>query len=122
RLWRDPAAMQLLHLTLASATVYVVGRWAPFDRLTKAPLVGGFFFAYEYAVVSRAYVLGVLALFALCALYPRWAQRPLAVAVLVALLANSSAYGLLVAGAVTTAFVVDVASRPAARVSFAERR
>jgi hypothetical protein len=122
RLWRNPAAMQLLHLALASATVYVVGRWAPFDRLTKALLVAGFFFAYEYAVISRGYVLGALTLFALCALYPRWAERPLTVAALLALLANSSAYGLLVAGAVITAFVVDLASRPAARASFAERR
>jgi hypothetical protein len=122
RLWRDPAAMQLLHLALASATVYVVGRWAPFDRLAKALLVGGFFFAYEYAVISRSYVLGALTLFALCALYPRWAERPLAVAALLALLANSSVYGLLAAGAVCTAFAVDLASRPAARARIAARR
>ena len=122
RVWRDPAAMQLLHLALATATVYVVARWAPFDRLTKAFMAGGYFFAYEYAVISRSYVLGALTLFALCVLYPRWAERPLAFAALVALLANSSAFGLLAAGGVITAFLVDLASRPAARASLAARR
>ena len=122
RLSRDPAAMQMVHLALASAAVYVVARWAPFDRLTKVLLAGGYFLAYEYAVISRSYVLGALTLFALCALYPRWAERPLAVAALLALLANSSAFGLLAAGAVIAAFVVDLASRPAARATLAGQR
>lgn len=124
RISRNPAAMQVLHLFLASAVAYVVARWAPFGRLTRVFLVCGYYLAYEYAVISRAYVLGVLALFTLCALCvspSRWSARPVAVAALLAVLANTSAYGLILAGALGLALVIDVATQPSAWLELRRR-
>jgi len=124
RISRDPLAMQVVHLMLASAVAYVVARWAPFGRVTRVFLVCGYYLAYEYAVISRAYVLGVLALFALCALCAsssRWVAHPLAVAVLLALLANTSAYGLILAGAMGLGLAVEAATQAPARAELRRR-
>jgi hypothetical protein len=62
-------AMQLLHLFIASATAYVVARYAPFTRIHRALLVFGYFLFLEYATISRAYALGVFCVFGFCAVF-----------------------------------------------------
>ncbi len=119
RLTRDPVAMQVLHGLIATATAFVVARWAPFRRLDRVLLVFGYFLAYEYAVVSRSYALGALMLFAACALLAarRRSRRALVtpfVAVL-AVLANTTLYGLLSAAALAGAVVFERLVRPAPR-------
>jgi hypothetical protein len=71
RLFTDPFAMQLLHLGICSATALLVSRFAPLRRAEKLALMAGFFMAYEYAVISRAYSIGVLALVAFAVLHTR---------------------------------------------------
>jgi len=94
----DPLALQLLHLTLASAAVWVFLRYSPFTRLQKILFIFGYFPFFEYAVLSRNYAPGVLLLFTYCALYPRkFPRRYLLLAAILFLLCQASVYGVLLA-------------------------
>lgn len=107
RVWRDPVAMQVVHWAIATGVIYVVARFAPFPRLLRVLLCCGTYLAYEYAIVSRAYALGALALFCLCVLFPQWPKRALQTGILLTVLANTSVYGLMLGAAVVAAMVVD---------------
>jgi hypothetical protein len=107
RFTAQPLAMQLLHLTLATATVYVFLRFAPFTRLQKTLFIFGYFPFFEYAVISRSYTAGVLLLFTYCAVFPRtFPRKHLVLAGLLFLLCQTSIYGLLVALALGAALLV----------------
>ena len=56
----NPAAMQVVHLVLATIAAWLVLRHAPFSRLFRAAFCFGYFAVYEYAVISRNYSLGLL--------------------------------------------------------------
>ena len=107
RATRDPAAMQVAHLTLAAGAVYLLGRFAPFSLKTRVLIAFGYFVAYEYAVIARPYALGMLALFMFCAFYSRRGQHPFIVAISLVLLASSSIYGVIIAGAACGLLLLD---------------
>jgi hypothetical protein len=112
---RDARAMQLLHLGIATASAYLLARYAPLGWVQKGLLAFSYFLAYEYAVISRPYALGVFGLFLFCVLYgrPGTDRRSLVPALL--LLASSSLYGVLLALSAAGMWVVDrTLSLPAA--------
>ena len=117
RLWPDPLAMKLLSALVASGVAFVVAGFAPFTRPVRVLICSGYFLVFEYAVVSRNYGLGVLALACFAALALR---RPRAfvwqgVALAVATEANLFATLLAVAAGVVVlaGWVAD--GRPAPR-------
>ncbi len=71
RITSSPLGMQVLHLIIATCSVYVFLKYSPFTRTTKLLFIFGYFPCYEYAVLSRSYALGVLGLFSFCALFCR---------------------------------------------------
>ncbi|HEX5708379.1 MAG TPA: hypothetical protein VFX96_13835, partial [Pyrinomonadaceae bacterium] len=99
RVTSDPLAMKLLHVSVATASVLIFARRAPFTRLQKTLFAFGYFPLYEYAAISRNYALGVLCLFAFCAAYRASASEKnyFVLSLMLALLANTSAYGLMIA-------------------------
>lgn len=100
-------AMQMLHLALIAAAVWTGAAFAPCSRLCKVLVACGYFFAFEYSIIARNYALGVLLGFAYCALICRRPARPLAMGVVLALMANTSAHALVVAVAAMAALVVE---------------
>jgi hypothetical protein len=92
---------------IACGSAWIVLRFAPFTRIEKLLVIGGYFPLYEYSVPVREYGLGMLLAFASCAAWTVPRRRPvLAIACLV-LLANTSVFGLFLALAAGAAFVVD---------------
>jgi hypothetical protein len=74
----DPLAMQIVHGIIAIGAVFMVLRFAPFRWPTRILLSSGYFFAYEWAVVSRNYAISVLLFFLFAALHrKRWRWFPL---------------------------------------------
>ena len=105
RFTRDPLAMQLVHVVLASAAIFIFARWSPFSRLQKLLFTFGYFPFFEYAVISRNYVVTELLIFAFCALLGTARSRPLYLAIVLFLLANTTIYGLIIAIAMTLALL-----------------
>jgi hypothetical protein len=82
---------------IAAAGIYVLLRLSPFPFYLRAVLPFTFYLAYQYAVVARSYVLYPLLGFLVAHVYRQTKPRPLLMAVLLALLANISIHGTLVA-------------------------
>lgn len=125
RLSSSPEAMQVLHLLLAVATVYLVARYAPFTRLQVLLFPLGFYIGWQYAVVSRNYALSVLLLVGFCALYPkRYEYFPL-VGLLLFLAAHTHLLALILVMAIGVGLAMDAwgqggetLRRPAVLVGF----
>lgn len=104
RSWWAAAA---LHVAIACVAAWLVLRYAPFTRLQKVLLVFGYWSVYEYAVVVRPYGLGMAFAFAACA---AWCAKPRRIAwavVALALTANTTAMGTLLALTLSLAFAID---------------
>lgn len=71
RFTTNPFAMQLLHLAIATGTVLVFLKKAPFSFKFKTLFVLGYFMLFEYNLIARNYMLGVLFLFLCCGLYQK---------------------------------------------------
>jgi len=88
-------SQQILHWALAVAAVSILLLYSPFPIVTSAALAFSFLLGYEYAVISRNYILAVLLLFAIATSYPRRFERPLVYGGLVFLLFNTIVFSLL---------------------------
>jgi hypothetical protein len=104
----DPRAMQVLNYLLAVAAVAVISVRAPFPTLWKILYVFGYYLLFEFTLISRSYALGCLLTVAACALYSTRHTRPIRFAVVLALLANTHVFGLIIACAIGLIASADV--------------
>jgi hypothetical protein len=107
RLSHDPVLMQALHFLIATTTVAMVLWRAPFSLFERALFPFGYFTFYEYAVKSRGYVLGCLFVFLFCALWHRRRQSPVAIALVLAMMANVDVLFMILSIAAVFALIVD---------------
>jgi hypothetical protein len=92
----------------ASAATYLLLRFSPFPFYLRALIPFGFVLGYQYAVVARSYVLFPLFGFCVVHLYRRVPAKPAAMALMLALLANVSLHGTLVAIGFAVAYGVQL--------------
>ena len=89
------ASAKVVHVATAAAAVAVLLWAAPLPLVTRLAVAFSYPVAYEFGVLVRPYALLMLVLFAVAALWPARARRPLAFAALVALLMNVTVHGLI---------------------------
>jgi len=107
RLTDNPVAMQALHWALAVGAAYVFLRFAPMAKPLRALFVFGYFPLFEYGAISRSYVLGPLLVFAICAVMQGERRRYLVLGILLFLLTQTTAFGLILAGALSATLGVE---------------
>jgi len=107
RFTHNPLAMQLLHLGIAVCSAFFFLRYAPFPYVYRLLFCFGYFMSYEYAVISRAYGLGALCCWLYCACYPLRYRSLIFLAVVLAVLANTSVYGTIFALICLSVFLID---------------
>lgn len=95
RLNAAPIVMQYFHVLIASTTAFVIATWSPFSAFQRLMLIFGYFFFYEYSLISRNYAIGILFIFIICALYPRRKIYPITIATMLLLLSHTSIFGLI---------------------------
>ena len=81
---------------IALAAMVLLTTRAPFPLVLRLLLPFTYFFAFQYTVVARNYALYPVLLFALAWQWPQRRQKPLPVVLLIGLLGNVSAHGLVV--------------------------
>lgn len=106
RFTANVAAMQVLHVLLATGSVFVILRFAPFRFWWRVLLVFGYFFFYEYNIISRNYALAGLLLGLCCILYVQ-RKRFLLFCFLLGLLANTHLFGTAIAGALLVTALLE---------------
>ena len=113
RLIGQPLAMQGLHLLIATASVFLFARFAPFQRWQKTVFAFGYFPFFEYAIISRNYALGFCFALLFCVAFCR--RRRLLAAFALLGLAASSHQGLLLVLPMQYLLVRDWLGRSAGR-------
>lgn len=103
----DPLAMQLLHLALAAIGALVFLRFAPFPKWYRALFVFGYFPFYEYCIKSRSYVFAVSALFVTCAALRVRRRHPVAIALLLVIMAQGGIFGVIMSLCLAGGLVVE---------------
>ena len=108
RFTREPLAMQVFHIAIATAAVFLLVRFAPFTRLQKVLLSFGYFFVYEYSVISRNYGLGVLVIFLFCVLFPNRHRSYLPLTGSLAVMMNVNFYSRMTAIALVAMLLLEL--------------
>lgn len=103
----NPVIMQIFHLFIATASVYIFVRFSPFTNLQKLLFSFGYLPFYEYLVISRNYAIGILFIFVFCALFNTRTKSYIWLAVILFLLANTNAYCLFIAIALGLILIVE---------------
>jgi len=89
RVTSDPMWMQLLHILIAASAMWVFLKNTSFTLLFKILFVFGYFMFYEYNILSRNYMIGVLFLFLACSLFRQRDKKIILLCTFLALAANT---------------------------------
>ncbi|OGG04285.1 hypothetical protein A2Z33_04000 [Candidatus Gottesmanbacteria bacterium RBG_16_52_11] len=90
--------MNFLHGVIAITFAFLLLKYGKFPSVVKVLMLFSYFFAYEYSIIARNYVLTVVLLFAIASLHALRFDRPLRYATLVALLFQTNLYSIVPAG------------------------
>ena len=120
RLVASPLVLPATSLLVAGAAVALFLLRSPFPPLLKVLFVFGVLPLYEYSVTARNYGIGMLLMFAFAALFPFRRRHPLALALVLALLANANVHSLLISGVLTALWLWEEVVRAPGRLE--ERR
>lgn len=107
RLTNSPVGMQILHLLIASTTIFIVAKYAPFSTLQKILFAFGYFPLYEYGVKSRGYALGLLFVVVTCVLLRQRWRHPLWLALVLCLMSHTSVHACIIAVSITFGLALD---------------
>lgn len=100
RVVRTPLVLQTASALIAVAAMAVLFVRSPFPIWQRLLFSVGFFPIYEYSVVARNYGIAMLLLFCFAAYYKQRFERPVLMGSIGFLLAQTNAYGLIMAAAI----------------------
>lgn len=103
----NPVIMQIFHLLLATGYIALFVKYSPFTKLQKILFTFGYLTIYEYLLISRNYAIGILLVFAFCALFEQRQKSYLFLAIILLLMANANAYCLFIATALGITLILE---------------
>ncbi len=98
-------AQQILNLLLVWCAMTLFVADAPFHPVVKILFLFSYYALIEYAVQARPYALLVALLFGIAATWRERAEKPLRVAILTALMANTTVHGILIGAVIGLLFL-----------------
>ena len=103
----DSTSFQLIHLIIAWIVVFILLFYSSFPLIARVLMPFGYFFLYEYAVISRNYAIGVLLAFCICIiLHKNFKGKLLLYYGLLFLMTNTHILALLLAGSLHLYFLM----------------
>ncbi len=110
-------ALPLVSFLVAAAAVLIFLLRAPFPIWWKALFVVSVLPAYEYSVMARNYGISMLLMFAFASVYTGKRYRPIALGVVLLLLANTNVHSAILVGAYLVMWLYERLARRAANVT-----
>ncbi len=107
RLTHNPVSMQLLHIAISCTTVLLILKYAPFSTTQKILLIFGYFFFYEYNLISRNYSPGILLTIISCILFENRRKHYILLSIVLSLMANTHFLCLVVSITFFLSLLVD---------------
>ncbi|MGK2961682.1 MAG: hypothetical protein ACSLFK_05965 [Gemmatimonadaceae bacterium] len=103
--------LPVLAALIGLAAGWLILRWSPFPPALRFLALFGVFLGYELSIVARNYGIGVLLMLIVCALWGRRADRPWRLAIVLAVLANTSVHGAVAAALFSALWLADMVRR-----------
>ncbi|MDJ0842712.1 hypothetical protein [Crocosphaera sp.] len=107
----NPIAMQIFHWLISAVTISIFILFSPFTRSQKALFTFGYLPLYEYSIISRNYSIGVFAIFLFCTCFRTRYKSYLPLGWILAVMANTNAYCLLISLSLGFTLVVEYIGR-----------
>lgn len=104
----DPWLLQLCHVLISTATVYLFARHSPFTRLQNGLFAFGYFPFYEYGTIVRDYGYTLFLATVACVLLVSPRRRPLAFGVTLALMFQTHPFGWILGCALGATYLFDL--------------
>ncbi len=101
-------ALQVTSYVLAVSAAALLIRFGPFSLLQKVLILLSYPFLYEYAVIARSYILGIVLLFVVATLWKQREKYPWWLALSIVGLANVSLFSLWIAICLAAYWVVEL--------------
>jgi len=89
RFTANPFWMQFLHILISSSVVFLFLRKAPFSFVFKVLFIFGYFIIFEFNLISRNYILGILFLFLACSVFEQRNRKFILLSTFLALASNT---------------------------------
>ena len=89
---QNPESMKIAHLAVSTISVFLILKYAPFNKIIRVMLIFGYFFFYEYSIVSRDYAIGVLFIIIFCVLYINKYKNILPISIVLFFIGQSNMY------------------------------
>jgi len=91
--------VQVVHLCIASLTVFLILFRSPLPLTARLLIPFGYYFAFEFSVLTRNYAIGVLAAFCICLIMRRtFRYKMVCYYLLLLVLSNGHLFALILAG------------------------
>jgi len=103
----NPVAMQVFHGIIGLGIAALWMRYAPFLAWQRRLWLLGYLPFYEYLLISRNYSIGLLALIGFCAIFASRKTTYVYLALMLAFMANTNAYGLIIAINLSFLLIID---------------
>lgn len=84
----NPFWMQFLHILISATVVFIFLKKAPFNWIFKTLFIFGYFMLFEYNLISRNYILGILFLFLAVSIFKKREQNFTQICIYLALASN----------------------------------
>lgn len=98
--------VQAVHLLIAAVPVFLILFYSPFSVSTRLLIPFGYYFLFEYAIISRNYAIGVLLAFVICVIMRKNFRYKIPLYyVLVLLLSNTHLLAMLLAASLHVYFL-----------------
>ena len=107
RFSQSPIGMQIVHLIIATTTVYLIAQYSPFTPWQKFFFAFGYYSLYEYGIVCRNYAIGLLLVVVICILLEQRYQHPIWLGGTLFLLSHTSVHALILVIGATLGLGVD---------------
>lgn len=95
----DFSWVQMVHLTIATLTVFLILFYSPLPLVARLLIPFGYYFSFEFSIITRNYAIGVLVAFCICLIMRRtFPYKMVCYYLLLLLLSNGHLLGLILAG------------------------
>jgi hypothetical protein len=95
RFTHNPFAVQVLHICISSLAVFLFLKYAPAPGIQKLCIVFGYYFLFEYNLISRNYSISWLCLVIFCVLFSMEKRNYLLLTLTLFILANTHLFSLV---------------------------
>ncbi|HKH62786.1 MAG TPA: hypothetical protein VKA49_18215 [Flavitalea sp.] len=103
----EPAYVQMIHWFIAALIVFLVLFFSPMPLLSRVLIPFGYYFLYEYSVLSRNYAIGILLACCICIIIRKdFPYKLLLYYVLLFLMSNTHLLALVLAGCLHLYFLL----------------